>query len=144
MKQINQFGTNLYQPYNVYPSLDNERIAFDLRNKEAFHGGHTQGTINIPYNKNFINQIGWYLDFEKDIDLIGDKSTVEQATHTLQLIGFDNVAGYRLPKSEILTQSIHSADMTGKEANVLDVRNDEEWNQWTFRASGSIFHMVNY
>lgn len=128
MKKINQFGMNMYQPYNVFPSLDNVRIAFDLRSKEDFHGGHTEGTINIPYNKNFINQIGWYLDYENSIDLIGDKSTVEQATHTLQLIGFDNVAGYRLPKSEILTQSIHSVDMTGKEEYILDVRNEEEWN----------------
>src|SRR5699024_7513519 len=108
MKKINQFGMKMYQQYNVYPSLDNERIAFDLRSKEAFHGVNTQGTINITYNKNFNNHIGWYLYIEKDVDLIGDKSTVEQATHTLQLIGFDNIAGYRLPKSEILTQSIHS------------------------------------
>ncbi|TRL65629.1 persulfide dioxygenase-sulfurtransferase CstB [Staphylococcus haemolyticus] len=129
MKKINQFGMNMYQPYQVYPSLDNQRIAFDLRSKEAFHGGHTKGTINIPYNKNFINQIGWYLDYEKSIDLIGNKSTVEQATHTLQLIGFDNVAGYRLPKSEILTQTIHSVDITGKEEYILDVRNDEEWDK---------------
>ncbi|UXV32202.1 persulfide dioxygenase-sulfurtransferase CstB [Mammaliicoccus sciuri] len=128
MKKINQFGMNMYQQYNIFPSLDNVRIAFDFRSKEAFHGGHTEGTINIPYNKNFINQIGWYLDYEKNIDLIGDKSTVEQAAHTLQLIGFDNVAGYRLPKSEILTQSIHSVDMTGKEESILDVRNEEEWN----------------
>lgn len=128
MKKINQFGMNMYQPYDVFPSLDNARIAFDLRSKEAFHGGHTEGTINIPYNQNFINQIGWYLDYENSIDLIGDKSTVEQATHTLQLIGFDNVAGYRLPKSEILTQSIYSVDMTGKEEYILDVRNEEEWN----------------
>ncbi|MCD8838612.1 persulfide dioxygenase-sulfurtransferase CstB [Staphylococcus arlettae] len=128
MKKINQFGMNMYQPYDVFPSLDNARRAFDLRSKEAFHGGHTEGTINIPYNQNFINQIGWYLDYENSIDLIGDKSTVEQATHTLQLIGFDNVAGYRLPKSEILTQSIHSVDMTGKEEYILDVRNEEEWN----------------
>lgn len=128
MKKINQFGMNMYQLYDVFPSLDNVRIAFDLRSKKAFHGGHTEGTINIPYNKNFINQIGWYLDYENSIDLIGDKSTVEQATHTLQLIGFDNVAGYRLPKSEILTQSIHSVDMTGKEEYILDVRNEEEWN----------------
>ncbi|UXU83841.1 persulfide dioxygenase-sulfurtransferase CstB [Mammaliicoccus sciuri] len=128
MKKINQFGMNMYQPYDVFPSLDNARIAFDLRSKEAFHGGHTEGTINIPYNKNFINQIGWYLDYENSIDLIGDKSTVEQAKHALQLIGFDNVAGYRLPKSEIVTQSIHSVDMTGKEECILDVRNEEEWN----------------
>ncbi len=41
---------------------------------------------------------------------------------------FEKVAGYRLPKSGISTQSVHSADMTGKEEHVLDVRNDEEWN----------------
>ncbi len=42
MKQVNQFGMNLYQSYDVYPSLDNKRVAFDLRSKEAFHGGHTK------------------------------------------------------------------------------------------------------
>lgn len=140
MKKINQFGTKLYQPYIVSPSLNHDRIAFDLRNKEAFHGGHKQGTINIPYNKNFINQIGWYLDYDKDIDLIGDKATVEHATNTLQLIGFDSVAGYRLPKSEIQTQSIYSADMTGEEEYVLDVRNDEEWNQSHLEQAVHISH----
>lgn len=140
MKKINQIGMNLYEPYNVFHSVNNERIAFDLRDKEAFHGGHTHGTINIPFNKNFINQIGWYLDFEKGIDLIGDKDTVEQATHTLQLIGFDKVEGYRLPKSEVLTTSIHSADITGKEVNVLDVRNDEEWNNGHLEQAVNIPH----
>lgn len=140
MKKINQFGTKLYQPYIVSPSLNHDRIAFDLRNKETFHGGHKQGTINIPYNKNFINQIGWYLDYDKDIDLIGDKATVEHATNTLQLIGFDSVAGYRLPKSEIQTQSIYSADMTGEEEYVLDVRNDEEWNQSHLEQAVHISH----
>ena len=140
MKKINQFGTNSYQPYNVYPSLDNERLAFDIRSKEAFHGGHTKGTINIPYNKNFINQIGWYLDFDEDIDLIGDKSTVEQAKHTLQLIGFENVSGYRLPKSEVQTQSIYSAEMTGEEEYVLDVRNHEEWDNGHLEQAVNIPH----
>nr|WP_263314516.1 persulfide dioxygenase-sulfurtransferase CstB [Mammaliicoccus sp. Marseille-Q6498] len=127
MKKINQFGMNLYRPYNVYPSIDNERIAFDLRSKEAFHGGHAQGTINIPFNKNFINQIGWYLDYDQDIDLIGEKTIVEEATYILQLIGFENVVGYRLPQSNVMTSSIHSTGMSGKEKQVLDVRNDEEW-----------------
>ncbi|MCR1872041.1 persulfide dioxygenase-sulfurtransferase CstB [Mammaliicoccus lentus] len=140
MKKINQFGTNSYQPYNVYPSLDNERLAFDIRSKEAFHGGHTKGTINIPYNKNFINQIGWYLDFDEDIDLIGDKATVEQARHTLQLIGFENVLGYRLPKPEVQTQSIHSDEMNGEEEHVLDVRNNEEWDQGHLKQAVNIPH----
>ncbi|MFU0762165.1 persulfide dioxygenase-sulfurtransferase CstB [Staphylococcus pasteuri] len=128
MKKINQFGMNLYQPYQVYPTTDKYKLAFDLRSKEAYHGGHIKGTINIPYNKSFINQIGWYLDYDKEINLIGDKDTVEQAAHTLQLVGFDSVTGYLLPKSEVQTQSIHSMNITGNESHVLDVRNDSEWN----------------
>src|SRR5699024_341170 len=38
MKKINQFGMNLYQPYNVYPSTNDERLGIDIRSKEAFHG----------------------------------------------------------------------------------------------------------
>lgn len=140
MKQFNQFGTTLYQPYVVYPSANHDRMAFDLRSKEAFHGGHEFGTINIPYNTTFINQIGWYLDFDKEIDLIGDNETVQQAVRTLQLIGYDNVAGYRLPKSTVITDSIYSADMTGKEDNILDVRNEEEWNEGHINQALHISH----
>lgn len=129
MKNINQFGHNEYTPYGVYPSSDQSRRAFDIRTKEAYHGGHTKGTINIPFNKNFINQIGWYLNYEEEIDLIGDVADIEKARYTLQLIGYDLVAGYRKPQSQIVTESIHSADLAGDEENILDVRNDEEWNR---------------
>lgn len=42
---------NLYQPYTVYPATSTNRLTFDLRSKEAYHGGHIEGTINIPYDK---------------------------------------------------------------------------------------------
>ncbi|RIN75174.1 persulfide dioxygenase-sulfurtransferase CstB [Staphylococcus simulans] len=128
MKYINQMGTDLYTPYDVYPSLDSDRLAFDVRSRSAYHGGHEYGTINIPFDKGFINQIGWYLDYDKDIDLIGDRDLVQQAAYQLQLIGYDRVAGYRLPKYDVMTPSVHSADMTGKEENVLDVRTNDEWD----------------
>ena len=83
---------NLYQPYTVYPATNTNRLTFDLRSKEAYHGGHIEGTINIPYDKNFINQIGWYLNYDQEINLIGDYHLVSKATHTLQLIGYDNVS----------------------------------------------------
>ncbi|MEB6202463.1 persulfide dioxygenase-sulfurtransferase CstB [Mammaliicoccus fleurettii] len=140
MKKINQFGMQMYQPYNVYPSSSNTQTAFDLRSKEAFHGGHMHGTINIPFNKTFINQIGWYLDYDKDIELIGDKSTVQQAIHALQLIGFENVKSYRLPQTNIVTSSIHSSEMTGEEHNVLDVRNDDEWRKGHLKQAIHIPH----
>ena len=36
--------------------------------------------------------------------------------------------GYQLPQSKIQTRSIHSEDITGNESHILDVRNDNEWN----------------
>ncbi|GAB5813021.1 Zn-dependent hydrolase, glyoxylase [Mycobacteroides abscessus subsp. massiliense] len=83
MKKINQFGMNLYQPYTVYPATSTNRLTFDLRSKEAYHGGHIEGTINIPYDKNFINQIGWYLNYNQEINLIGDYHLVSKATHNI-------------------------------------------------------------
>ena len=38
------------------------------------------------------------------------------------------MSGYQLPQAQIQTQSVHSKDITGNEAHVLDVRNDNEWN----------------
>ena len=128
MKKINQFGMNLYQPYTVYPATSTNRLTFDLRSNEAYHGGHIEGTINIPYDKNFINQIGWYLNYDQEINLIGDYHLVSKATHALQLIGYDDVAGYQLPQSKIQSRSIHSEDIKGNEPHILDVRNDNEWN----------------
>ncbi|WP_341775993.1 persulfide dioxygenase-sulfurtransferase CstB [Staphylococcus hyicus] len=127
MKRINQWGTQAFQPYRVYLENDKATPAFDLRSKEAYHGGHTLGSINVPYNKNFINQIGWYLNYDQDIQLIGDYETIKQAIQTLQLIGFDRVKSYKAPTFEMVTTSIHSGDMSGEETNVIDVRNDKEW-----------------
>lgn len=36
--------------------------------------------------------------------------------------------GYQLPQSKVQTRSIHSEDITGNESHILDVRNDNEWN----------------
>ena len=72
---------NLYQPYTVYPATSTNRLTFDLRSNEAYHGGHIEGTINIPYDKNFINQIGWYLNYDQEINLI-ETITLFQKQHT--------------------------------------------------------------
>lgn len=44
------------------------------------------------------------------------------------MIRYDDFAGYQLLQSNIQTHSIHSEDITGNESHVLDVRNDNEWN----------------
>lgn len=44
------------------------------------------------------------------------------------MIRYDDFAGYQLLQSNIQTRSIHSEDITGNESHILDVRNDNEWN----------------
>ncbi|WP_066189633.1 MULTISPECIES: persulfide dioxygenase-sulfurtransferase CstB [Gracilibacillus] len=129
MKELNQNGHRLFQPYQVYPLQvdDRKELMFDIRSRTAYHGGHLRGSINIPFDKNFINQIGWYLDYDQPAVLIGESWQVQEAAHVLQLIGFDQVKGYLPPKDEVITQHVHSRDITGDEGNVLDVRNETEW-----------------
>ncbi len=85
MKKINQLGIDLItEPYTVYPATSTNRLTLILRSEEfVYHGGHIEGTINIPYDKNFINQIGWYLNYNQEINLIGDYHLVSKATHNI-------------------------------------------------------------
>lgn len=129
MKKINQLGYKFFKPYIVYPAQDKSLQTFDVRTRSAYHGGHQLGVINIPFDKNFINQIGWYLDYEQPINIVGDHQIVQEIAYVLQLIGYDFVQGYLEPTDEVITQHVHSKDITGNEKNVLDVRNDSEWNQ---------------
>ncbi|GAA5417828.1 hydroxyacylglutathione hydrolase [Paraliobacillus ryukyuensis] len=128
MKKINQYGNQPFSPYVVYPSQDVSLQTFDVRTRSAYHGGHQKGAINIPFDKNFINQVGWYLDYDQPINIVGDDKTVQDVAYVLQLIGYDLVHGYVAPGDEVVTQHVHSEDITGNEKNVLDVRNDEEWD----------------
>ncbi|GAA0317075.1 persulfide dioxygenase-sulfurtransferase CstB [Oceanobacillus oncorhynchi subsp. oncorhynchi] len=140
MKKINQYGSDYFKPYIVYPAEDIALQTFDIRMRSAYHGGHQHGTVNIPFDKNFINQIGWYLNYNQPINLAGDNQTVQDAAHVLQLIGFDIVKGYVKPEDEVISQHVHSKDITGEEKNVLDVRNDSEWNQGHLKQAVHIPH----
>lgn len=128
MKLLNQKGGKKFVPYTAFKK-NTDHVKFDIRPKRAYHDGHGFGTINIPYDKNFINQIGFFLDYNSPITLVSDKETdVQNAVHTLQLIGFDSVDGFEEPKNEVETKQIDSKEVTGEEKQLLDVRNDNEWN----------------
>ena len=139
MKEINQFGSELISPYEVYPLAHDDKslLHFDLRSREAFHGGHQHGAINIPYDKNFINQIGFYLNYDEEVILIGDHDTVNKAAKTLQWIGFNQVKGYIKPSADIMTNTVDAAAITGQEEHILDIRSQDEYNR------GHIEHAVH-
>ena len=135
MKVINRDGDVLYKDDTVYPLLKGKQV-IDLRPKEIFAEQQSEG-INIPFNKQFLSFVGWYVDYGKDMHLIGDYLTVQHATKALKLIGFNKVSGYTTPRKikgnayeQISPRAFKS--MKRSEINILDVRTNKEWEESHF------------
>ena len=138
MKKINKRDSGAYVPYPIFPLQQagpNDRM-IDLRAKEIYQAGHIERTLNIPLNKKFLTYVGWFLDYDGQVTLIGTKEDAETATRQLQLIGFDQVRGY-LDAGQIaggkMTETITAAAFIAlrqeKDLQILDVRSQSEWNE---------------
>lgn len=136
MKRINRDGVELIEQ-TIVPPLQNlyEGVKIiDLRAKEVFLERLSDG-INVPYNSKFLGFVGWYLDYEEPIQFVGSYNDVQNAANDLKLIGFDNVIGYVKDVSGEAIQQINPKDFKGIDQstiNILDVRNNEEWNESHF------------
>lgn len=64
----------------------------DTRN--SISDGFIKGSININLKIPFASWVGTLLPYDKDIVLISDKGTEEQAILRLSRIGYDRVIGY--------------------------------------------------
>ncbi|WP_414048997.1 MBL fold metallo-hydrolase [Macrococcus animalis] len=139
MKRINRDGVELVEQTLVPPLndlFDGVRV-IDIRMKEVFLENLSEG-INVPYNKKFLGFVGWYLDYEAPIQLIGSFDDVQKAALDLKLIGFDNVIGYVKDISGQSIQQIEPKDFKAidlSSINILDVRNNQEWNKSHFDAA---------
>lgn len=136
MKHMNRDGIALTDNAVVPPLqnlFDGVKI-MDLRAKEIFLDNLSEG-INVPYNSKFLGFVGWYLDYETPIQLIGSFEEVQNAANDLKLIGFDNVIGYIKnvtggSMNQIEPQDFKSIDHS--QINILDVRNNQEWQESHF------------
>lgn len=132
MKHINRDGVALIDNAIVPPLqnlYDGVKI-IDLRAKEIFLD-HLSDGINVPYNSKFLGFVGWYLDYEAPIQLIGSFEDVQKAANDLKLIGFDNVIGYvkNVSGESVAQVEPHEFKSIDKSSiNILDVRNNQEWN----------------
>ncbi|WP_414052001.1 MBL fold metallo-hydrolase [Macrococcus animalis] len=139
MKRINRDGVELVEQTIVPPLndlFDGVRV-IDIRMKEVFLENSSEG-INVAYNKKFLGFVGWYLDYEAPIQLIGSFDDVQKAALDLKLIGFDNVIGYvkdisGQPIQQIEPKDFKTIDLSS--INILDVRNNQEWNESHFDAA---------
>jgi len=154
MKRINKEGPRLLRyiqsPQILDVSVDrmNELLeegnqVVDLRNPEQFAEKHIRGTINIPYNKSFVNWAGWLLDYDRPLYLIVKEDKAKDVIRDLHAIGIDHIAGY--VDSSILedyreagfaldfykneTPAAINNKIQGKEVHLIDVRNQNEWEE---------------
>ncbi|MEO5936495.1 MAG: MBL fold metallo-hydrolase [Terriglobales bacterium] len=114
-------------------------IVVDLRRPEAFGGAHIPGSINIGGGASLATWASWILPYETPIVLVGDASTdYEQARRSLIRVGLDDISGYLkggvtawieagLDQGHLPQISVEELQQK-KDACILDVRGDGEWN----------------
>ncbi|MFC0521999.1 rhodanese-like domain-containing protein [Pontibacillus salicampi] len=153
MKKVNKEGpallSELGEPVKMEPSkeeleskLEEGMQVIDTRFPAQFAEAHIPGTYNIPGNQSFANWAGWLVDYDKPVYLIASDEAITSLTKALRSIGVDYVKGY-MPLDVISTLSAQGMEMesykvttpteiadniANKEVNLLDVRNQGEWD----------------
>ncbi|MFC5653765.1 rhodanese-like domain-containing protein [Paenibacillus solisilvae] len=148
MKKLNKEGpallSHVEQPVTAPVDVEivsnwvKEGIVVDTRPSKPFAEHHIAGTINIPWNKSFVNWAGWLLSYDIPIYVLAGEDHVAEIARTLQSIGLDKLAGTMNPcvvdlvgsddqaYDYVTIQEAREAIQRG-EVYVLDVRNSNEW-----------------
>lgn len=115
----------------------------DTRPAATFAVGHIPGTINIPFNKSFVNWAGALIDPSRELMLIAhDSSNALDVAHALSKIGLGKVSGWfgasAVEEWEKSGGSLERIDQIGVRAlsetppqgtTILDVRAPYEWSE---------------
>lgn len=150
MKSVNKIGPELIanlpelKPIDRFADikslLENGEQVLDLRPADAFSQGFIPGTLNIPFNKSFTNWAGWVVDYKKPVYILVDPDSLDEVITALHSIGIDQVLGYadaeaiigeadKLDKYDNVTVEEAKEMINNDEANVLDVRNQTEFDE---------------
>lgn len=106
MKRVNKRGPALIGERRPPARLDAKKfdallaaraMIVDTRAAADYAARHIPGTINIPLNRSFDTWAGWIVPNGRDLYLIVDDASVDEAVRDLAMIGLDRVAGYFLP-----------------------------------------------
>lgn len=137
MKKVNKEGLpefNLKEVSIGAPHVLPGQV-FDLRTKEAFNKAFMKGSLNVHYNKKFLQFAGWYIDYNRPMTVIADPVISEALQKDLASIGYDKLEvivpvdkadQYFDDSYENVSPETFLADR--KNAKVLDVRTTAEYN----------------
>ena len=137
--------------------IESGAVVVDTRSPPAFGGGHIQGSYNI-WLGGIPSFAGWILPYDRPILLVlEDVREVDEAVRYLVRLGYDRVEGFlRTEKSggveawydkaqpvehlRLLTvQELRERLNRGENLLVLDVRSDEEWDEYHIESATHIY-----
>ena len=150
MKRVNAAGPPPLEPLPGQRSLDVDEfhrrvkaghVVIDLRDQIAFGAGHVPGAFGIGAGRMLSMWAAWVVPYDTPLLLIGDDSTIEEATRALIRVGLDDVQGFLhggmaawtsagLPvtyTAQITPGELQHQRAARKHPYVLDVRTDAEW-----------------
>ncbi|MBA3645670.1 MAG: MBL fold metallo-hydrolase [Gemmatimonadaceae bacterium] len=151
MKKRNRLGEVVQMPTapaklpgdSVGSALGGGATIVDTRPAKSYAAGHVPGTINIPFNKSFLNWAGAIIDPARDVILISESAAeAEKITRELAKIGLGKIRGHFLPDvidswkrtgasletiSQVSVRDIHGKPDSG--TTIIDVRAPYEWSE---------------
>lgn len=89
-------------PANELPSVSdlsstNEATLVDVRPFEEYADGHLPDSLSFPASRDAAVYLGWVLDWNSPVVLIGDEAAVALVRRDLGRIGWDNITGRIAP-----------------------------------------------
>lgn len=130
---VQQFEQQMRQPNTVI---------LDAREQDAFAAAHIPSAQNI-WLRGISFFPGWTLNYEQNLLIVTDHTKdVHTATRFLWRLGFDKITGYLCPKMQMwlnsgrpieqlgaLTARALKAKLADNEVILVDVREEEEWQE---------------
>ena len=130
-------------PDSVSTALSGGATIVDTRPATTYAAGHIPGTINIPFNKSFLNWTGALVDPSRDVILICENAEeAERIARELAKIGLGRIRGY-FPSnvmdawkksgsppetiSQVSVREVHDHPDSG--TTIIDVRAPYEWSE---------------
>lgn len=143
---LNRRNRDLFQAPQGAPALDATEFArlrgagavvLDARDQFDFAAGHLAGSVNVPLDGRFAEQVGSVLTPEDELLIVAPEGRAEETVTRLARIGFDRVHGYAAEPEQLflaLPEQTRQAERLTAEALreelasdrpplVLDVRN---------------------
>ncbi|OES46392.1 MBL fold metallo-hydrolase [Domibacillus iocasae] len=115
---------------------EGKHVILDTRLASEFEKGFVKGAINIPFGKMLTSWAGWLIGYDEQMMLIVKKENVKEALIALQSIHLDDVVKLATPetmasvaKETYKTVEVDQFEQLKEDAQLIDVRNDNEWKQ---------------